>query len=365
MSTLTALRPTRTTSRRWARSNLTSLAAAPPSLWPRPYVRSDGISSVVSYSRADDRIRELTFEPGGWKHYDLQSFASGSPVEGHTPVPYVRSDGVSAVVYLSRSGRIHELTLVSGGWHHHNLSDLTGAPVSLDWALGAYIRGDGLSAVVYRGLGHHVHELALAGGTWIHTDLTVHTGGPTPGPFDGELRAFARSDGASAVVYTGGDGRVRQFAMAANGGWASQNLTGDGGEPRAALQGLAGYVRTDRVNAIVYRGEDKHLYELTQGSRGEFDVLKDLTAITGAAPAVGHVDAYNRADGTSTVIYEGPDFHIHELAHGGGSSWSHADLTALTGGRPGLQPHGYVRSDGATAIVYYDLDNHVRQLKLN
>ncbi len=349
----------------WTRSNLTSLAAAPPSLWPRPYVRSDGISSVVSYSRFNDRIRELAFEPGGWKHYELQSFASGSPAAGHTPVPYVRSDGVSAVVYLSRIGQIHELSRVAGSWQHHNLSALTCAPVSLDWALGAYVRADGVTAVVYRGLGHRIHELALAGGTWTHTDLTVHTGAPTPGAFDGELCAFARSDGASSVVYTSGDGEVRQFRSAAHGSWTSQSLTGDAGGPKAALQGLAGYVRSDGVNAIVYRGEDQHLYELTQDSSGEFAVLNDLTAMAGAAPARGHVHAYNRADDTSTVIFEGPDFHIHELALEGGSNWSHADLTAQTASLPGLQPHGYIRSDGATAIVYYDLNEQVRQLKLS
>ncbi len=319
----------------------------------------------MSYSRVNDRIRELALEPGGWKHYDLLSFASGAPAEGHTPVPYVRSDGVSAVVYLSRSGQIHELTLVADGWQHHNLSAMTGAPFSLDWALEAYVRGDGVSAVVYRGLGHHIHELALADGTWNHRDLTARIGAPTPGAFDGELRAFARSDGATSVVYISGDGEVRQFRLAHNGSWTSQNLTGDGGKPKAALQGLACYVRTDGLNAIVYRGEDQHLYELTDDSGGEFDGLNDLTAMTGAAPAVGHVHAYNRADGTSTVIYEGHDFHIHELALEGGSTWSHRDLTDVTGSRPGLQPHGYVRSDGATAIVFYDTKNHVRQLKLS
>ena len=331
---------------------------------PRPYVRSDGRSSVVSYSRVNDRIRELALEPGGWKHYDLQGLASGSPAEGHTPVPYVRSDGVSAVVYLSRAGQIHELTLDAGGWQHHNLSTVTGAPFALDWALGAYVRGDGVSAVVYRGLGHHIHELTLADGIWTHADLTLLTGAATPGVFDGELCAFARGDGVSSVVYISGDGKVRQFRLATNGGWASQQLTGDAGEPKAALQGLAAFVRTDGVNAIVYRGEDQHLYELTQDSGGEFAVLNDLTAITGAAPATGHVHAYNRADGTSTVIYEGPNFHIHELALEG-VSWSHRDLTARTASVPGLQPYGYVRSDGATAIVYYDINNHVRQLTLS
>ena len=163
--------------------------------------------------------------------------------------------------------------------------------------------------------------MALAGGTWTHTDLTVRTGAPTPGAFDGELRGLR----PHRQRQLGGLRQRRRRGAPVpvgprTGAWTSQNLTGDSGEPRAALQGLACYVRTDGLNAIVYRGEDEHLYELTEGSGGEFDVLNDLTAMTGAAPATGHVHAFNRTDGTSTVIYEGPDFHIHELTLEGGSS---------------------------------------------
>ena len=80
----------------------------------------------MSYSRVNDRIRELALERDGWKHNDLLSSRLRFPAEGHTPVPYVRSDGLSAVVYLSRSGQIHELTLVAGGWQ-------TPQPVGDDW----------------------------------------------------------------------------------------------------------------------------------------------------------------------------------------------------------------------------------------
>jgi hypothetical protein len=358
------------TSLAWSKANLTSLADAPPSLQPRPYIRSDGVSSVVSYS-SNLRIFELALEGGNWHHYDLLSNSAGSPVEGHTPFPYVRSDGVSAVVYLSPVGtgimEIHELTLVNGSWQHHNLSAVTGTPVSVGGTFQGYIRGDRVTSVIYRGEGHRIHELALEGGTtWTHYDLTAVTGAPT-GPelgADGSLHAFARSDGATSVVYCRSDGEVRQLRLGTNGIWESQTLTSDGGEPKAAGYGLVGYVRTDGVNAIVYRGTDEHIYELTLVN-GQFDELNDLSAITGAAPAQGFVYGYNRGDGISTVIYQGPDFHIHELALEGGTTWTHYDLTAVTGSKPGFQPIGYVRSDGATAIVYYDTDGQVRQLKLS
>lgn len=82
-------------------------------------------------------------------------------------------------------------------------------------------------------------------------------------------------------------------------------------------------------------------------------------------PPRGTCTATTEATARPPVIYQGPDFHIHELALEGGSTWTHHDLTAVTGNKPGFQPIGYVRSDGTTAIVYYDVDEQVRQLKLS
>ncbi|HEY5788738.1 MAG TPA: hypothetical protein VIT65_28610 [Microlunatus sp.] len=359
----------------WKKTNLTALAGAPPSLQPRPYVRSDGRSSVVSYAAdgsGNRRIFELALE-GTWIHHDLISHAAGNPAEGHTIFPYVRSDGVSAVVYLSEVGsgimEIHELTLVNGNWLHHNLSEVTGAPFSAGGTIQGYIRADGVTSVIYLGAETpgHIHELALEGGTtWTHGDLTVVAGAPTGSAApNGSMNGYARSDGVTSVVYSCSDGEVRQLRLGTNRVWKSQTLTADGGEPKAAGRGLFGYVRTDGTNAVVFRGKDKHLYELTQGVNGEFDVLNDLTDITGAAAAEGFVHAYNRGDATSAVIYEGPDFHIHELALEGGIEWIHTDLTDHTNSTPGFEPVGYVRGDGSTAIVYYDGNQQVRQLRLS
>lgn len=365
------------TSLAWSKANLTSLAGAPPSVQPKPYVRHDGVSAIVSYSASpatgNRRIFELTHEGGQWLHWDLlHAAASGQPAEGHTPFGYTRSDGVSAVVYLSTVEfgvmEIHELSLRTGqGWSHANLTAITGAPLSVGGLLQGYVRADGINAVIFRAEDGHVHELALEGGTrWTHWDLTAAAGAPTGAAQQpsGSVHAFARPDGVTAVLYASDDGRVRQLRLGTDRSWRSQTLTSSG-NPKAHGHGLTGYIRTDGVVAIVYRGKDKHLYELTRDANGEFDVLHDLTAITGAAPAEGHVHAYNRADGISTVIYEGPDFHTHELALEGGVAWSHNDLTAGIGSRPGFQPSGYIRGDGSTAIVYYDTDQKVRQLKLS
>jgi hypothetical protein len=263
---------------------------------------------------------------------------------------------------------IHELTLETGrGWSHGNLTAITAAPLSVGGSIQGYVRADGVNTVIYTAEDGHIHELALEGGThWTHGDLTAAAGAPTGAaqlPSAG-AHAFARPDGVTAVLYASGDGQVRQLRLGTDRVWRAQTLT-KSSNPQAHGRGLTGYTRSDGVIAIVYRGVNKHLYELTRDAAGRFEVLNDLTVITGAAPAEGFVRAYNRADGISTVIYEGPNFHIHELALERGVGWSHNDLTAVTGSRPGFEPIGYVRGDGSTAIVYYDESQQVRQLKLS
>jgi len=94
------------------------------------------------------------------------------------PVAYVRSDGVTAVLFKSSDNRIRELTLVGGSWVSSDLNAATGGPLADGAGLNAYVRADRVNAVVYRTADNHVHELSLAkgGGTWSHGDLTSIVG---------------------------------------------------------------------------------------------------------------------------------------------------------------------------------------------
>lgn len=50
-----------------SKANLTSLAGAPPSLQPNPYVRHDGVSAVGSYSAGPANLRRsCTTTPTSW-----------------------------------------------------------------------------------------------------------------------------------------------------------------------------------------------------------------------------------------------------------------------------------------------------------
>ena len=85
----------------------------------------------------------------------------------------------------------------------------------------------------------------------------------------------------------------------------------------------------------MYRGSDNHIHELFLFNGGSAWGTGDLTAAAGATPTAGDPAAYVRSDGVNAVVYRGSDNHIHELfLLNGGSAWGTGDLTAATGATP-------------------------------
>ena len=127
----------------------------------------------------------------------------------------------------------------------------------------------------------------------------------------------------------------------------------------------ATYVRSDNVNAVVYRGIDNHIHEVYLPLGGIWEV-GDLSALTGAPPAAGDPSGYVRSDNVNSVLYRGIDNHIHELYLPlGGGSWLSADLSALSGAPPADgDPAAYRRSDNVNSVLYRGLDNQIHELYL-
>ncbi|SEG94208.1 hypothetical protein SAMN04489712_1448 [Thermomonospora echinospora] len=196
-------------------------------------------------------------------------------------------------------------------------------------------------------------------------DLTALTGAPrTFSP-----HGYVRSDGRNVVVSYSASNRIRELALEGDH-WASYDLTKEAGD---APRGFAprGYVRSDGVTAVVYLGlssDGHHMHELAL--IGNAWRHTDLTAKTGAIGG-GTMRPYVRHDGTTVIVYRGPDGHIHELAREG-NTWRHYDLTIESGAptdpqrlpSPSDQPIGYARSDGSSAVVFRSADGEIRQLKL-
>jgi len=164
----------------WHFGDLTAQAGVSTSGIPHPYVRSDGINSVVYRGdTATQDIDELFLLADGW-HFGNISALTGAPPASVDPQPYVRSDGISSVVFLSFDPqfglRVNELFLLADGWHLGDLTAQAGAPPSGNSAR-PYVRADGVNAVVYRRQDNHIIELFLTDTGWQFEDLTALAGG--------------------------------------------------------------------------------------------------------------------------------------------------------------------------------------------
>lgn len=341
----------------WQHRDLTAAAAAPNTYSfdtsVMAFRRSDGVSMVV-YRGQDNHIHSLYLEllhQGNswqeiWRWADLTAI-TGSPDAAADPYGYVRSDGISTVVYTGSDGHIHELRL-EGGWIWADLTTIAVAPLAAGRAI-AYARADGINAIVYvAAYDGHICELRLDGG-WQWADLTALTLGPLP---MSALSTYVRSDGISTINYTGHDGHVHDIRLETSWIWA--DLTQISGAPGTGSRPF-GYVRGDGINAILYAtsgAEPGRVIELRLDNGWQhYELTSVANAVRGYMP-IGYV----RADGISTVVYRSEDFHIQEIRLE--TAWQAADLTVLAGA-PAADgpPWAYNRS----VVAYTYLPLAIRQ----
>jgi len=166
----------------WGVGSLTGNAGKPAIAAGDPfgYVRVDGVDSVVFRGTNSD-IWELYLQPGfNWQWGDLSSY-SPTPLAAGNPVGYVRSDGTIAIVFRSVANDVIEITPGNSAhpWISNDLSVIAGGP---SWAgIDAsdpmpYVRSDGGNAVVFLDGMNHMRELSLHPTGWTGRDLTHDTG---------------------------------------------------------------------------------------------------------------------------------------------------------------------------------------------
>ncbi len=270
----------------WHAADLSAITGSPPAAsHPFGYVRSDGISAVL-YTGTDGHVHELWLS-GVWSWADLTAI-SGAPAAGSRPIGYVRADGINAVVYTgagAQGNRIYELRL-DDGWKWADLTALSGAPPAMS-GLTAYVRSDGISTINYTGYDGHIHDVRLQTG-WIWSDLTAISGAPGTGnrPF-----SYVRKDGINAILYaTSGSDAGRVYELRLDNGWEFYELT----SVPNAVRGYwpVGYVRADGISTVVYLGSDWHILEIRLQDAWHW---ADLTFLAGAPAADGPPWPYNRS----------------------------------------------------------------------
>lgn len=328
------------------------------------FVRSDGQNSIVTGASIPDGQGYYTFpivefrqrpNSNAWQFTNLSASAGGP--DGSSPMAYVRSDGLSTVVYAAYDDQhLHELAMFNGSWGHTDVSAAAvppGLPTSTDQFWG-YVRGDKVSAIVYvADADRHIHELARVSSQWHDADLSAVAGdlGGAGTNEDGGLQGYVQADGTSAVVYVGQDGKIRELELY-GGKWHVNTIGLQGGQPVAGGVPM-GYVRADGVNAVVYLGHDGHIHELSQVSsrvKGFGWVDTDLNLAGGGLVfSTGWPWPIVREDHVSAVMYTdtfATPAHVHQLALVNGH-WKDTDLSAVAG-----SPYG------SNYLITAFVDNH-------
>jgi hypothetical protein len=221
---------------------------------------------------------------------------------------------------------------------------MTGAPsVNTNFPFMAAYAWEASAAkqVVYRGGNGHTHELFVStGNPWAHADLTQITASPLPDLASDYAGYEWGATNTKQVVYLTADGHIHELFVPVGGSWGHADLTQMTGAPLAAPDtGFAAYQwQAGGTKQVVYITENGHVHELFVAVRGSWSHA-DLSLLTGAPPANTNVKpvitGYEwRAGNTKQVVFLTANNHIHELFVSVGGSWGHADLTQLTGAPP-------------------------------
>jgi len=138
------------------------------------YQRTDSINAIV-YRGTNNHIYEVMSNFDGdapWLVLDLTTLNPGTPLVGRgNPIPYIRANGLNAIVYVATDNHVHELRSNFSGspsWLHTDLSVASGEAVTAATGAWPYQRGDGIDAIVFVGSEStpKLHEISFAGGSW-------------------------------------------------------------------------------------------------------------------------------------------------------------------------------------------------------
>lgn len=176
-------------------------------------------------------------------------------------------------------------------------------------------------------------------------------------PSIGEPAGYRRADGSSAVVRRDASNRIQELRLVGTR-WVGSDLTTGSGAPIAAGRPAA-YQRSDGQSAVVFRGTDDHIYELALPVGGATWAVSDVTRRSGTAAAAGDPSAYVRSNGASAIVFRGTDNHIYETIYDAGG-WVATDLTAVSeASEASGNPIGYSRSDQINDVLFRAVDNHI------
>jgi hypothetical protein len=332
-------------------------AAGPPCALVLP---GTGIENLA-YRDTAAHMDEIWRDANGQGTTDLTANAGAPPAVGN-PFTYFDPSGNQVVlIFRGNDNQVRSLYWMFGAVGHDNLTGSINAPRTAGDPAGWFSTHDGFHHVAYRTGDGHLHELFWQGqGAVGHGDLTAQANAVRaagdPWPYYDPVRA------TNIVAFRGTDAHIRTLYWG-SGAVGQDDLSGVAGAPTAAGDPFAWFTPAEDMHRIVYRAANGHIHELFWPNvapvRG-----RDLTALSGAPPAVGNVSGgYNPGDNTQHVIFRSADGRLHELWHLlGEAAVHHEDLTAAYGAPPAADrpvyyatarvPNQHVAYRGTNAHIY-------------
>jgi len=285
----------------------------------------------------------------------------GPRVTGN-PSAYVDRAGQDALVFVTADRHIVQVTRTSaGGTTTLDLTRASQATATAAADVWSYLRTDKAGAILYRGNDDHIHEIAQQRSSWVDADFVGLPVAPPPAPAHptATVTAYIRSDLRNTLPYRSADNHLCEIAS--NFGdpqiaWLYADLTVVVGTPELGGNPM-GYLRADGKDGVVYRSADGHLHELVSNFARYpppwIDTDLSEAAGTGFIGLASDPWGFVRADGRNAVVYRGTDGALHEVSKAGSGAWTDQILPAIA---PTGTPMAFVRGNGRSAIVYRSTD---------
>jgi hypothetical protein len=220
----------------WSWQNLTTSVGAPLAASdPIGFVRHDAVNSIV-YRDVNGAVMQLarSVTNPNWSYISLNgnvaNGAAAPPAVGK-PFGFSTADDTSGVVYKDASSQIWLLMIpASGGYPTKHL--VSGTMLAIGDPIG-YVRSDGVTQIVFQVSGGHIMAVDWSPGRYgIVSDLTQLSGAPNAAIFAGSMvTAYVRSDRTNAVLFKSTAGQIWEMSSAwwSHNHWYAKNMSQEAG----------------------------------------------------------------------------------------------------------------------------------------
>ena len=281
-----------------------------------------------------DEVHQLFYNGTSWADEDLTVLSGGVPAIACTPVTGFSVENYQYVYFIAGDLSIHQLVYNNIGWSDSNLTALAGGPQAWGTSILAFTTTPAVH-IYYSGYPDlHVHQIYTTDGTqWQDQDLTKITNGARGPDLPNQMVGFNVGNLQYVYFLSNDDGHVHRFFYN-NSSWSDEDLTAITKTTTHGFATTLAAIAIPGTNKLrVYLNDSRdHILQLASTDSVKW-TASDLSKKTSGPPAAVE-------DGILAVASPKKLLNVYYVSAGDvirifqptSSTWSHQDLTALTGG---------------------------------